>query len=162
MCEGMLNQILFLGLKSKLSIYLMTSSLLIHAQHSINCVKLVDFYKGGGKLYKHYNSYLIPYLCSGFNHEHRIILGHFLLPMWHTLERTMLSRGGDFSHSYLTSDIFHLEYRPRELKEYNFLGTSSVSSKPILISDMFLKPQSILLFPIHRDVAKPLIEHKLL
>lgn len=140
----------------------MAPSLFIHAQHSINCVKLVNFYLNGGKLYKHYNSYLIPYLCSGFNHENRIILGYFLLPMWHTLERTMLSRGGDFNHSYISSDNFHLEYRAKEMKEYNFLGTSSLSSKPILISDVLLKPQSILLFPIHRDVAKPLIEHKLL
>jgi hypothetical protein len=91
-----------------------------------------------------------------------MILGHFLLPMWYTLERTMLSRGGDFCHSYITSDNFHLEYRPRELKEYNFLGTSSFSSKPILISDTMLKPNSLLLFPIHKDIAKPLIEHKLL
>ncbi len=140
----------------------MAPSLLIHSQHSINCVKLVNFYTGGGKLYKYYNYYLIPYLCGAVNHENRIILGQFLLPMWHTLERTMLSRGGNFNYSYLTSNNFHLEYRANELKEYNFLGTSSVSSKPIVISDMFLKPQSILLFPIHRDIAKPLIEHKLL
>lgn len=140
----------------------MSGNLILHAQHSVNCVKLTNFFINGGKHYKHQRTILIPYLCQNINHEQRLIMGRFILPMWHTVERAMLSRGGIFSHSYISGRDFHIEHRPTELKNYNFIGTSAVSSKPILISEFMLHPSAILLFPIHCDVAKPLIDNQLL
>ena len=82
--------------------------------------------------------------------------------MWNTLERSILSKGAKFSHSYITGKDFLIEYRPEELTRYQIYGLHNLSNNYIYASKVTLQPNSILLFPIDCAVAKPLIENDLL
>lgn len=140
----------------------MQPNLFIHSPHSINCNKFLNQFVQRNRHYKHYKSFLIPYFCREVNHNSRIISGNFVWPIWNTLERTILSKRTKFSHSYITGKDFLIEYRPEELYAYQFYGLNSLSNSCIYASQVTLNSQSILLFPIDCEVAKPLIENNLL
>jgi hypothetical protein len=82
--------------------------------------------------------------------------------MWNTLERTILSNGAQFNHTYISGYNFTIEYKPTELKSYHILNKNDLYSNRIQISDEVLRSNSILLFPIPSDTAKPLIDNGLM
>lgn len=140
----------------------MTTNLLIHSPFSINCNKFVNQFLQRQRHYRHYNHILIPYFCKNINHNSAIITGNFVWPIWNTLERTILSRGCEFHHTYICGRDFLIEYQPESLSKYYITGKNTLSNNSILVNDLVLKPNSILLFPIDRNVAKPFIDNHLL
>ena len=140
----------------------MSANLFIHSPYSINCNKFLNQFVQRNRHYKHYKSFLIPYFCKEINHNSCIISGNFVWPMWNTLERTILSKGAVFSHSYISGKDYLIEYHPEELNKYQIYGLTSISNNYIYANKVTLQPRSILLFPIDCAVAKPLIENHLL
>jgi hypothetical protein len=161
-CEADLNQILFHGLKSKLIIYLMNSVTILHSHHHINPTKFINHFNKGEKYFKHFNNYLIPYHCKDVNHNNRLVIGKFIYPMWATIERAMLTKSNEFNYTYIKGKDFTIEYMPSSLTNYHIFGTHNVYPNGILANNMILQPNSILLFPIHKDIATPLINNQLL
>lgn len=140
----------------------MSANLIIHSPFRINSNKFVNQFLQGHRYYKHYNHILIPYLCRDINDNTGVIIGDFIWPVWNTLERTTLSRGCEFNHTYINGKNFCIEYRPEVLSKYYIFGRKTYSRGTMQINDIMLKPDSILLFPIPCDVAKPLIDNKLI
>jgi hypothetical protein len=141
----------------------MSANLIIHTPYHINCSKFVNhFTKVGGNNFKYYNNILIPYICQEVYHDNRIIVGKFIWPMWNTLERSILSRGALFNHTYITGRDFILEHKPSEVKNYHIFSTVNIMSNKIQIFDKTVHPSSILLFSIPNEVAQPLIDNHLL
>jgi hypothetical protein len=112
--------------------------------------------------FKNYKHILVPYFCKDINHSNRIIFGNFIWPMWNTIERTILLNGAQFNHTYITGKDFTIEYKPTELKNYHISNKTELYYNKVLISDAALRPNSILLFQIPSDAAKPFIENNLL
>jgi len=163
MCEGHLNQILFLDLKSNLIIHLMSANLILHSPHHINCSKFLNhFTKVGGNHYKHYKSILVPYFCEEVNHNNSIIVGKFIWPIWHTLERTILSRGAQFNHTYIVGTNMTIEHKPTEYTNYHIFGKTNIFPNTISAYDKTLLSKSVLLFSVPSEVAQPLIDRQLL
>ncbi len=141
----------------------MQANLIIHTSHQINCTKFINhFFKVQNNHFKHYRHTLVPYYCKDVNHTSNIILGTFIWPIWNTLERTILSNGARFSHTYISGNNFIIEYKPTDNKSYHILGKSGLHLNKIHISDATLRPNSILLFSIPSDTAKPLIQNGLM
>ncbi len=141
----------------------MTANLIIHSSHHINCSKFINhFTKVGGNHFKYYNNVLVPYFCKEVNHNNRIIVGKFIWPVWHTLERTILSRGAHFNCTYIIGKDFTIEHKPSEFKNYHIFGSSNIFANKIQAFEGTLHPNSILLFSIPSEVAKPLIDRQLL
>jgi hypothetical protein len=161
-CEADLNQILFPGLKSKLIIYLMNSIIILHSQYHINPTKFVNHFNKGEKYFKYLNYYLIPYHCKDVNHNNRLVIGNFIYPMWAIIERSMLTRSNIFNYTYIKGKDFTIEYTPNSLTNYHIFGTHRVYPNGILANNITLQPNSILLFPIHKDIATPLINNQLI
>ena len=141
----------------------MSASLIIHTSHHINCSKFLNhFTKVGGNHFKYYNNILVPYFCEEVNHNNHIIVGKFIWPMWNTLERSILSRGVDFNHTYIIGRNMTIEHKPTELKNYHIFGKTNIYANTVRAYDVTLLPKSVLLFSIPIDVAKPLIQNNLL
>lgn len=140
----------------------MKSLSIIHSHHQINPSKLLSQLVKGEKYFKHYNHYLIPYQCQDINHNNRLIMGNFMYPMWNTLERAILSQCSDFNFNYLKGNDFTIEYMPSRLTDYHIFGRRNVFPNRIRVYSNTLQSNSILLFPIPKEIAVPLIENKLL
>lgn len=140
----------------------MSSSLILHSQSSINCAKIISQFVKGKRYLTSCNSYLIPFHCRTINHSKRFIVGDFIYPMWNILERSMIKNGGDFTYSYIQGKDFTIEYFPKNLIKYYVIGETKGYIQKISISELTLYSNSILLFPIHKDIASPLINYKLL
>lgn len=134
----------------------------LHTPYSINCAKFVSQFIKGERYLKYRNNYLLPYTCYHINHDNKIIFGNFIYPMWNTIERNILNKNEQFNHSYIKGADFVLEFHPPSLKTYSILNSSSLQFHSIQISDILLKQNSILLFSIDKDIAEPLIRHKLM
>jgi hypothetical protein len=161
----------------------MNSKLILHSKYAINYAKFLNhskllpqFYNKGGQYFQHYNSYLIPYHCKSVNNKTNLIIGNFIYPMWNTLESIILNKETTFNYNYIMGEKFTVELTPKYLKNYHILNESDVTTDNIIscqkkyrmylnriyASDITLEPNSILLFPIHKDVADILIQTKLL
>lgn len=141
----------------------MSTNLIIHTQHHINCLKFLNhFTKIGGNHFKNNKNILVPYFCKEVNHTNHIIIGNFIWPMWNTLERTILSRGAKFNYTYITGKDFIIEHKPSEFNNYHIFDRRTIYTNTIQIYENTLLPNSILLFSIPSNVAKPLIEDNLL
>ena len=160
----------------------MNSKLIIHSKYAINYAKFLNHSKSlpqfcnkGEQYFQHHNSYLIPYHCKSVNNNTNLIIGNFIYPMWNTLESIILNKETTFNYNYIMGDKFTIEMTPTYLKNYHILNESDVTVENmhcqkkyrmypnrIYACDMTLKPNSILLFPIHKDVADILIQTKLL
>jgi hypothetical protein len=138
------------------------TQIFFHTPYTINCGRIISQFIKGEKHLKYYNNYLVPYHCSHINHEKQVILGNFVHPMWGTAARNVLNKTEKFNHSYVKGSDFTLEFNPSAFKQYNILNQSNLHLYPIQVSDILLKPNSILLFSIHKDVAEPLIKNKLM
>lgn len=141
----------------------MSSPILFHTSHSIKCSKIINQIIKGEKYIQYYNQYLIPYHCHTINQENRMIFGRFIHPLFrNTLERTILARGTVFSHSYIKGNEFIFEVNPSTFKEYHIFGQTFIYANGIQVCEHTLKPNSILLFPIDKTIAEPLIINQLL
>ncbi len=138
--------------------------LTFHTQHTINCAKFVKYYAQGIKHFKHNDLVLLPYHCKDVNHNNRLITGNFIYPMWKPFERTLLSKGGNFTHSYIVAPEFTISAIPggHTFREYHIFGQGYLNTTKVRACAATLVPNSILFFPIHRNVAKPLIDHCLI
>jgi hypothetical protein len=136
--------------------------MIIHSQHKINCNKIISHFLNGGRYFKHYNKYLIPYYCRDINHTNRIIDGRFTVPMWNVLERHILSQGSTFDYSYFKGDNFVIEMTPTTFHNYHILGAKRIYADGVYACNHTLMPNSILLFPLERHIAEPLIDRQLL
>jgi hypothetical protein len=140
----------------------MTSQIVIHSQNSINCKKIISQLLKGNQYIKYYNNYLIPYTCLDINHQNRIINGKFINPIWNVIERRILTGGGNFNYSYVKGKDFTLEFEPNKLRDYHIFGRTYVYANAIEISDTLLRPNTILLFSLDKNIAEPLIQNKLI
>ena len=140
----------------------MSSQVIFHTQHNINCAKIVNQFIKGDKYIKCYNKYLIPYHCKQINQPNRMIYGKFVYPMWNTLERTILSRGALFNYSYMKGKDFVIEFNPSTFRDYHIFGQTFVYANGIKACEHTLQPNSILFFSIDKAVAEPLIRQQLL
>ena len=140
----------------------MKSLSIIHSCHQINPSKILSHLVKGEKYFKHYNTYLIPYQCQDINYNNRLIMGNFIYPMWNTLERAILSNNTDFSYNYLKGNDFTIEYVPSKLGDYHIFGNRCIYPNRIRANSNTLQPNSMLLFPIPKELAIHLIENKLL
>ena len=161
----------------------MNSKLIIHSKYAINYAKFLNHSKSlpqfcnkGEQYFQYNNSYLIPYHCKSINNKTNLIIGNFIYPMWNNLESIILNKETTFNYNYIMGDKFTLELTPKYLKNYHILNESRVTNDDITscqkkyrmypnriyACDMTLGPNSILLFPIHKDVADVLIQTKLL
>jgi hypothetical protein len=140
----------------------MSGNILLHTQHKINCAKFVKHFMQGGKYIRQYNYYLLPYQCTGISIPNRMIDGHFINPVWHTLERSMLSRGTTFKYTYMKGGDFIMEIEPSKFKEYHIFGKTYVYPNGIKACPSTLQPNSVLLFSVPCSVADPLIQHQLM
>jgi hypothetical protein len=136
--------------------------MIIHSPHKINCNKIISHFINGGRYYKHYNKYLIPYYCRDINHTNRIIDGKFNTPMWNVLERYILSNGTTFDYSYFKGNDFIIEMTPTTFHNYHILGAKQIYVDGVYASNHTLVPNSVLLFPLDRHIAEPLIDRQLL
>jgi len=90
--------------------------------------------------------------------------------MWNTLESIILNKETTFNYNYIMGDKFTIEMTPTYLKNYHILNEAPTPCQKkyrmypnrIYACDTTLVPNSILLFPIHKDVADILIQTKLL
>jgi hypothetical protein len=141
----------------------MSTNLILHSSHKINPTKFLNhFTKVGGNHFKYYNNILIPYFCEEINHNNRIIVGKFIWPVWNTLERSILSKGTQFNHTYIACKDTTIEHKPSEFKYYHIFGKTHIHANTIQASEKTLTPKSILLFSIPSEVATPLINRHLL
>ena len=140
----------------------MSSPILFHTSHSIKCSKIMNQFMKGEKYIKCYNKYLIPYHCAKINHENRMIFGRFIYPIWNTLERTILARGTVFNYSYIKGKDYTIEINPSIFKDYHIFGQTFVYANGIKVCEHTLQENSILLFPIDKVIAEPLIKNHLL
>ena len=140
----------------------MSSPIIFHTQHNINCAKIINQFMKGDKYIKCYNKYLIPYQCNHINRPYRIIYGNFVYPMWNTLERTILSKGTTFNYSYIKGKDFITEVNPSTLGDYNIFTHTFLYANGIEACEHTLQPNSILLFSIDKAIAEPLIQNQLL
>jgi hypothetical protein len=140
----------------------MNSLSILHCQHQINHSKFINHFIKGEKYFKHFNHYLIPYHCKDVNHNNCLIIGNFINPMWAPVERAMLTNANEFNYNYIKGKDFTIEYTPRKLTNYHIFGERRVYPNSILAYKNTLQPDSILLFPIHKDIAQPLINNQLL
>jgi hypothetical protein len=140
----------------------MSTNVFFHTQHNIRCSKIIDQFIKGDKYIKYYNKYLIPYYCRDVNQENRMIYGKFVYPMWNTLERTILSRGAVFSHSYIKGKDFVIEFNPSVYKDYHIFGQTFVYANGIKAHESTLKPNTVLFFSLDKAVAEPLIKTQLI
>lgn len=141
----------------------MNSLSILHCQQQLNCSKFINhFIKGDYKYFKHYNHYLIPYHCKVVNHNNHLIIGNFIHPMWATVERAILSKSNEFNFNYLRGKDFTIEYTPSKLTNYHIFGQHRVYPNSIQAYTNTLQPNSLLLFPIHKNIATPLINNQLL
>lgn len=138
------------------------SQIFLHSSKSISCGKIVSQFIKGEKYIKSKNTYLIPYHCSYINQEKQVILGNFIYPMWNTLERNILVQGTQFKYSYVKGIDFMLEFNSTTQKNYKILSQNNLQFYSVQISDILLKPNSILLFSIDKKVGDTLIENKLM
>jgi hypothetical protein len=135
---------------------------IIHSNQQINISKYIDYLLKGEKYFKYYNHYLIPYQCQSVNHNNRLIIGNFVYPMWNTIEKAILSHNIDFKYNYVRGKDFTIEYNPRRLNDYHISGKMNIFPNKIRAYSNTLQPNSILLFPIHKKIAQPLIDNQLL
>lgn len=155
----------------------MNSKLIIHSKYAINYAKFLNhskslpqFCNNGEQYFQHHNSYLIPYHCKSVNNKTNLIIGNFIYPMWNTLESIILNKETTFNYNYIMGDKFTVEMTPKYLKNYHILNEAPTPCQKkyrmypnrIYACDMTLEPNSILLFPIHKDMADILIQTKLL
>jgi hypothetical protein len=138
------------------------SLVIFHTQHSINCANIIRQFAKGEKYLSHKNLYLLPYHCKDVNHQQRLIVGGFINPLWNSLERTILTKSNNFDYTYIRGHNFLFEYDSDSKKKYHIFGDKHVYANAIQLDDNFLGSSSILLFPIQKDIAEPLISHKLL
>ena len=108
------------------------------------------------------NSVLIPYLCRDIYHDKQIIQGNFIFPMWNVFERSILSKKTEFNFSYILGSNYNFQYQPENLKPYHLIGKKHVYVNSVLIGPVLLRPNSLLLFEVDKDIADPLINNKLL
>ena len=140
----------------------MSPQVFFHTQHNINCAKIINQFIKGDKHIKYYNKYLIPYHCKEINHPNRMIYGKFVYPMWNTLERTILTRGAVFNHSYIKGKDFSIEFIPSTFRDYHIFGQTFVYANGIKACEHTLQSNSILFFSIDKAIAEPLIKGHLL
>jgi hypothetical protein len=121
----------------------------------------------GEKYFQHNNNYLIPFRCKDINHDSQLTIGNFVYPVSNTLQKLILYKGAHFTYTYTLGDKFTLENRPTSLKCYNILhedmntdnnnnmGYKKVSVYPnnVYIFDTLLNPNTLLLFPVDKDIA---------
>jgi hypothetical protein len=140
-------------------------NLILHSSVNINCSKVLSAFNNGQRYFKKCNTYLIPYHCQEINYTNRIIIGSFVYPMWNSLERLLLSNGCIFNYTYIKGDNHSFVYKSDELKilsDYHISGKNKIHKSTVKINDKFLKPNTILLFPIHKTIAEPFKTAKLL
>ena len=160
----------------------MNSKLIIHSKYAINYAKFLNHSKSlpqfcnkGEQYFQYNNSYLIPYHCKSINNKTNLIIGNFIYPMWNSIETVILNRETKFNYNYILGNNFTLEITPKHLKNYNIYNESDINIENISCQKKYrmypnkihafnttLEPNSILLFPIHKDVADVLIQTKLL
>ena len=144
----------------------MLSKLILHSPISFNYAKFLNFHMNGEKYFQHNNNYLIPFRCKDINHDSQLTIGNFVYPVSNTLQKLILYKGAHFTYTYTLGDKFTLENRPTSLKCYNILhedmntdnnnmGYKKVSVYPnnVYIFDTLLKPNTLLLFLVDKDVA---------
>jgi hypothetical protein len=136
--------------------------MIIHSQHKINCTKIINHFNNGGRYFKHYNKFLIPYYCRDVNHTNRIIDGRFNTPMWNILERYLLSEGNTFEYSYLKGTNFVIEMTPTTFQNYHILGQKRIYVDGVYACGHTLLPNSLFLFSLDKRIAEPLIDRQLL
>ena len=164
----------------------MNSKLILHSPIAINYAKFLNHHmllgvfgnkteNKGTNYFQHDNSYLIPYRCNSINNKNNLIIGNFIYPMWNSIETVILNRETKFNYNYILGNNFTLEITPKHLKNYNIYNESDINIENISCQKKYrmypnkihafnttLEPNSILLFPIHKDVADVLIQTKLL
>ena len=140
----------------------MVQPIILHAQHAINCANIIEQAARAQKYFKHKQLLLVPYRCQEVNHNNRLITGTFVNPMWKVFERNLLCGGGHFTHSYVKTPSFSIEITPHEFKDYHIFGQSYIYANKVRACPATLLPNSILLFPVHKDIAQPLINNKLM
>jgi hypothetical protein len=140
----------------------MSSPIIFHTQHSINCTKIFNQFIKGDKYIKYYNKYLIPYRCNHINHPYRMIYGNFVYPMYNTLKKSILSKGTTFNYSYIKGNEFITEFNPTTLRDYNIFSQTFLYPNGIEVCEHTLQPKSILFFSIDKAIAEPLIQNQLL
>ena len=152
----------------------MLSKLILHSPVSFNYAKFLNFHINGGKYFQYHNSYLIPFQCKDINCDERLIIGNFVYPLRNTLEKLILYKGVHLNYTYMLGDKFTVENRPATLRCYNILHENmnkeyeqqmmykkvSVYPNNVYIFDTFLKPDTILLFPVHKDITDILEQTK--
>ena len=164
----------------------MNSKLILHSPIAINYAKFLNHHmllgvfgnkteNKGANYFQHDNSYLIPYRCNSINTKNNLIIGKFVYPMWNAIETVILNRETKFNYNYILGHNFTLEITPKYLKNYHIYNESDINIDNMTCQKKYrmypnkihafnttLEPNSILLFPIHKDVADVLIQTKLL
>ena len=164
----------------------MNSKLILHSPIAINYAKFLNHHMLLGvfgnkeenkakNYFQHNNSYLIPYRCNSINNNNNLIIGNFIYPMWNSIETVILNRETKFNYNYILGNNFTLEITPKHLNNYNIYNESDINIENMSCQKKYrmypnkihafnttLEPNSILLFPIHKDVADVLIQTKLL
>ena len=135
----------------------MSINLIIHSPININCSKFVSSFIRGNRYFKCYNTYLIPYHCKNIDYNNKIISGNYIYPIWNTIGRTMITTGAKFNYSYLKGNNYTIEYDSDNLDTYHIFRENHIYTNAITIYEKVLKPNNILLFPIHKEVADRLI-----
>ncbi len=135
----------------------MNSHLILHSPFSINPSKFVTAFINGNRHFKYYNTYLIPYHCKNVDYTNKIIVGSFIYPVWNTIERTILQNGCKFKYSYVKGNNYSIEYNSDNVYTYHILGKNQIHTNSITIYESLLKYNSLLLFPIDKALAEPLI-----
>lgn len=143
----------------------MLSKLILHSPISFNYAKFINFHMNGEKYFQHNNNYLIPFRCKDTNYNGQLIIGNFVYPVSNTLQKLILYKGAHFTYTYVAGDKFTLENRPTSLKCYNVLHEDmNTDDNPTrykkinlypnntYIFDTLLKPNTLLLFPIDKDI----------
>jgi hypothetical protein len=135
---------------------------IFHTHQAVSCSKFIKNYIQGQKHFKHNDLILLPYHCKEINHTNRLITGNFIYPMWKPFERTILSKGGHFTHSYVKMHQISMEITPNPsmFKDYHIFGQGYLHTNKVRVCEATLVPNSILFFQLHRNVAKPLIDHQ--
>jgi len=164
----------------------MNSKLILHSPIAINYAKFLNHHmllgvfgnkekNKGVNYFQHNNLYLIPYKCNSINNKNNLIIGNFIYPMWNSIETVILNRETKFNYNYILGNNFTLEITPKHLNNYNIYNESDINIENMSYQKKYrmypnkihafnttLEPNSILLFPIHKDVADVLIQTKLL
>ena len=140
----------------------MSSQVIFHTQHNINCTKIFNQFIKGDKYIKYYNKYLIPYRCNHINHPYRMIYGNFVYPISNTLKNNILSKGATFNYSYIKGKEYITEFNPSTLGDYNIFCQTFLYPNGIEACEYTLQPKSILFFSIDKAIAEHLIQNQLL